>query len=364
MREDITEEKTPGISADQWGPGYRLWQAVRGLLVQRGPEGTTTLVRMASHLVILLVAVAVLWISRLQLPAWEIAQAQAEQPSVQQTEELPLPPGAEAAGVTTLARAAVPLTLIPDRPRIEIITHTVQAGDTLYDIAAKYHINAETVMWANSMELNPDLLRLGQELTILPVNGVYHAVVAGDTLEGIAKKYKALVANVVALEWNGLNPKNPQIVVGQKLIVPGGSKPQVVRQVQVYTGPVPAGASRGAGRFVWPASGSITTGFKPLHPAIDIGSWLGAAVKASDSGYVAVAGWSNVGYGYYVVLDHGNGFQTLYAHLSRYFVNAGDSVAQGATIGLVGSTGNSTGPHLHFELIQGGVHRNPFGFLP
>ncbi len=364
MREDATDDPTSGIPADQWGPGYRLWQALLGLLAQRGPEGTTALVRMASHLVIILVAVAVLWISRLQLPAWEIAQAQAEQPIIQQTEELPLPAGAEAAGVTALVRAAVPLTLIPDRPRMEVMTHTVEAGDTLYDIAARYSIDAETVMWANNMELNPDLLRLGQELTILPVNGVYHTVVAGDTLEGIAKKYKALVANIVGLELNGLDLKNPQIVPGQKLIVPGGSKPQVVRQVQVYTGPVPAGAGRGTGRFVWPTSGSITTGFKPLHQAIDIGSWLGAPVKASDSGYVAVAGWSNVGYGNYVVIDHGNGFQTLYAHLNRYFVNAGDSVAQGTTIGLVGSTGNSTGPHLHFELIQNGVHRNPFGFLP
>ncbi len=363
MREEITEEKRPGIPADEWGPGYRLWQALLGLLAQRGPEGTTSLVRMASHLVVLLVAVAVLWISRVQLPAWEIAQAQTEQPVVQE-DEVPLPAGAEAAGVTALVRVARPFTLVPDRPRIEIITHTVVAGDTLYDIAEQYNISAETVMWANDMELNPDLLRLGQELTVLPVNGVYHTVASGDTVESVAKKYKASAANITAFELNGLDAKNPQIAIGQKLVVPGGSKPQVVRQVQIFSGPVPTGASRGTGRFVWPASGSITTGFKPLHQAIDIGAWTGAPVKASDSGYVAAAGWSNVGYGYYIVLDHGNGFQTLYAHLSRFFVNAGDSVAQGTTIGLVGSTGNSTGPHLHFELIQNGVHRNPFGYLP
>jgi murein DD-endopeptidase MepM/ murein hydrolase activator NlpD len=189
-------------------------------------------------------------------------------------------------------------------------------------------------------------------------------VQAGDTLESIAKKYKANVADIVGFELNGLNSKTSQIAVGQKLVVPGGSKPPVVRQVQIYTGPIPPSARKGTGRFVWPASGSITQGFKPLHQALDIGSWLGAPVKASDSGYVVTAGWSDVGYGYYVVLDHGNGFQTLYAHLSRYFVAAGDSVAQGTIIGLVGSTGNSTGPHLHFELIQNGIRRNPFGFLP
>jgi murein DD-endopeptidase MepM/ murein hydrolase activator NlpD len=298
------------------------------------------------------------------LPAWEIAQAQTEQPPAQSEAEPPVAFEANPAGATTLVRAAVPLTLIPERPRIEIITHTVQTGDTLYDIAEKYGISAETVMWANNMELNPDLLRLDQELVILPVSGVYHTVQAGDTLETIAKKYKTDVASILNFELNGLNAKNPQLVTGQKLVVPGGSKPPVVRQVQVYSGPIPANAKKGTGRFVWPTSGSITTPFKPLHQAIDIGSWTGAPVKASDSGYIVIAGWSNVGYGYYLVIDHGNGFQTLYAHLSRYFVAAGDSVAQGTIIGLVGSTGNSTGPHLHFELIQNGIRRNPFGFLP
>lgn len=367
MRADPTSSIPPSsIPPDQWGPGYRFWRAVAALLAQRGPEGTVPLVRMASHLVVLAVVVSVLWLSRQQLPAWEIAEAVSE-------EEIP-PPAAVAVtenvsasaetGSATLIRIARPFTLIPERPRLDIITHTVQAGDTLYAIAATYGISAETVMWANGMELNPDLLRLGQELTILPVSGVYHTVEAGETVESIAKKYKTTTGAILGFEGNRLNPRNPALTPGQKLIVPGGSKPPVVRRVQVYTGPVPANARKGTGRFVWPTSGVITQFFLPLHPGLDIGAPTGTPVKASDSGYVVVAGWNDYGYGNYVVIDHGNGFQTLYAHLSRYFVNAGDVVGQGTVIGLVGSTGRSTGPHLHFEINQNGVARNPMGLLP
>ncbi len=125
-----------------------------------------------------------------------------------------------------------------------------------------------------------------------------------------------------------------------------------------------ANAPAGSSHFVWPISGYISQGFRAYHRALDIGADTGVPVKASDSGYVAAAGWSNVGYGNYVVIDHGNGFRTLYAHLSRIDVQAGQPVQQGAVIGAVGATGNATGPHLHFELLQNGVQRNPGDFLP
>jgi murein DD-endopeptidase MepM/ murein hydrolase activator NlpD len=332
-------------------------------LAQRGPEGSNPLVRMASHLVILLVAVAVLWFSRVQLPQWEMAQAQAP---ITQSEpaQAGQPIAVEGRPVAALERAALPFTLVPERPRIAIITHTVKTGDTLYDIAARYNVEAETLVWANNMDLNPDLLRLGQELVVLPVNGVYHTVAAGDTVESIAKKYKATASAIAGFELNQLDARNPVLMTGQKVIVPGGVKPAVVRQVQIYSGPVPAGAKKGTGRFVWPTSGVITQGYKPLHAAVDIGAPTGTSVRASDTGYVVIAGWSDYGYGYYVVIDHGNGYQTLYAHLSRFFVNAGDVVGQGTVIGLVGSTGRSSGPHLHFEINQNGIGRNPINLLP
>lgn len=354
----------PAIQPEEWGPGYRIWRSTLLLLDQRGPEGTTSLVRVASHLVILLVAVVVLWFSRVQLPRWEIAEVESLQATSEETTAAPATAGNRVTTGTTLVRAAVPFTLVPDRPRVDIIIHKVQPGDTLYAIAAKYDISAETLMWANNMELNPDLLRLEQELVVLPVNGVYHTVVKGDTVESIARQYKAEPSAIVGLELNHLNAKAPGLTMGQKLIVPGGKKPPVVRRVQVYSGPIPATATRGTGVFVWPTTGAITQGYKPLHRALDIAGPLGTPVKASDSGYVVVAGWSSLGYGNYIVIDHGNGYQTLYAHLSRFFVTPGDSVAKGTVIGLMGTTGRSTGSHLHFELRQGGVQRNPYGFLP
>ncbi len=365
MREEPLQTNMREIPPDQWGPGYRIWRSFADLLAQRGPEGTTSLVRMASHFVVLLVAVVVLWLGRVQLPKWDIAFV--SRSATTQTQNAPndlIVPRASGATSSALVRAAVPITLVQERPRLDVITHTVAAGDTLYDIAARYGISAETLMWSNNMEMNPDLLRLGQMLTVLPVDGVYHTVESGDTVESIAKKYKTTPEGIVSFEANHLDPQNPALTAGQKLIVPGGSKPQVVRQVAVFTGTVPPGASTGTGRFVWPTAGSITQGFKPLHQAIDIAAPLGTQVKASDSGYIVEAGWSSVGYGNYIVIDHGNGYQTLYGHLSRILVQGGESVGQGAVIGLMGTSGISTGSHLHFEIREYGVKRNPFGFLP
>jgi murein DD-endopeptidase MepM/ murein hydrolase activator NlpD len=219
-------------------------------------------------------------------------------------------------------------------------------------------------MWASSgLEDHPDLLKIGQVLTILPIDGVYHTVVKGDTLESIAQQYKAEVSAIIECEYNNLeSPHN--LSLGQKLIVPGGKKPYQERVVHVYSGPIPEGATKGTGGFVWPTSGGITQKYWDRHKAIDIGASPGTSVVAADSGYVVTAGWSEYGYGKYVVIDHGNGFQTLYAHLNTILVEVGQSVGKGTRIGSVGTTGNTTGPHLHFEIRYNGVQRNPFGYLP
>ncbi len=272
-------------------------------------------------------------------------------------------------------------TEIPERPRRGIITYTVQPGDTLFGIAEKFQLRPETILWANYdvLQDDPHMLDIGQVLNIPPVDGVLHVVKEGETLEEIAKKYNVTPDAIRNAEWNGLlEGGEPQ--VGQVLIVPGGSRPFAgwlppQRSYVVIAGGkrMPAGACPsvqvaplGTGSFVWPVNSRWRSGydFTAYHPGVDFAGRLGDPVYAADAGTVVYAGWSTVGYGNLIVLDHGNGYQTYYAHLSAIFVGCGQQVAKGATIGLVGSTGRSTGPHLHFEIRGPGGFVNPWQALP
>lgn len=263
-----------------------------------------------------------------------------------------------------VSRLAQPRTIIPERPRLDIITYTVQAGDTVQAIAEAFRLQPTTIMWANSaIEDAPDLLRIGQEVIILPIDGVYHKVAEGDTLASIAEKYKVTTDVITACEYNRLTAPDYAIEVGMYLIVPGGEKPYVPKVVTSYTGPVPEGA-RGTGAFQWPVLGRITQGYWYGHRALDIGASVGSAVLAADGGFVSFAGWTDMGYGYLVVIDHANGFVTYYGHLSNIYVYEGQPVERGQVIGASGNTGWSTGPHLHFELRYYGVPQNPRAYLP
>jgi murein DD-endopeptidase MepM/ murein hydrolase activator NlpD len=264
----------------------------------------------------------------------------------------------------TVTRLAQPHTIIPKRPRLGVITYTIQGGDTVQAIADRFGLDPTTIMWANSaIEDAPDLLRIGQEAIILPIDGVYHKVVEGDTLGSIAEKYKIEPERIATCEYNHLEPPDYQISEGMWLIAPGGEKPYVPKVVTSYSGPVPEGA-RGTGLFQWPVLGNITQGYWYGHRAIDIGAPIGSAVLAADGGFISFAGWTDVGYGYLIVIDHANGFATYYAHLSNLYVFVGQAVERGQVIGAVGSTGWSTGPHLHFEVRYYGTQHNPRAYLP
>lgn len=267
--------------------------------------------------------------------------------------------------VTLRAMRDVLTLYVPQRSvRTSVLTYRVQAGDSVLAIAQKFGLQGDSLLWANDkLADNPDFLQIGQELNILPVDGAYHTVAAGETLESIATRYKVEPAVIYEYAANELEAPYA-VTVGQKLIIPGGVKPYVPRRVEAYTGPVPAGARKGSGVFAWPMNGMISQGYYSWHRAIDIASAKGTRIVAADSGYVVTVQYSDTGYGRMIVVDHQNGFKTLYAHLSVINVELGQSVAKGELIGLCGSTGNSTGPHLHFEVMRQDVRLNPFIYLP
>ena len=280
-------------------------------------------------------------------------------------------------------------TSIPSRPRVDVITYTVQSGDTVFGIAERFGLKPETILWGNFNLLadNPHRLSPGQILNILPVDGTYHKWSAGEDLRKVAEYYGVDPQVIVEYPGNHLDPyafdmDNPDIEPGTMLIVPGGKReyvdygpPRIPREnpaVARTYGPGFCGAIAdgivGGGTFIWPTTEHYLSGYDydpaANHPAIDIAGKIGNPIWAVDDGVVVYAGWSNFGYGNLIVLDHGNGFQSLYAHLSEIYVVCGQSVYQGTTIGAMGSTGNSTGPHLHFELIYEGKKLNPWDFLP
>jgi murein DD-endopeptidase MepM/ murein hydrolase activator NlpD len=335
-----------------------------------------TPLRLAGHLAVLAVGAVILILSQVQLPEWNFSLDALPNNALGDVNVSgnPAPvavPHPEAGSKTmsdALQRSAIPFTAVQEEPRAAIETYSVKAGDTVLAIAARFGLQPETVMWANSaIEQNPDRLSIGDQLNILPFDGVLHVVKPGDTLSGLAAKYKVDVQKLVDYAPNNLADAATALTIGSQIVVPGGSKPFITPPINapLQRADAPADAATGSGSFSWPTSGNITQQFWGGHRAIDIGSWVGAPVKSADSGYVIEAGggW-NGGYGNHVLIDHGNGFTTLYAHLNSIFVRAGESVSRGDQIGTVGNTGNSTGPHLHFEIRYQGVARNPFNWLP
>ena len=387
VAEVVLEKRTAGVLDAAGASIGQLFANIQGLLREQVAP-----IRLASHFAVLVVAAFVVLVSRVDLPDWEFplhtlpADGLLAESAAADTDRISGNPIArvgealqvavrpftvknaeEPAAAADIQSAKVEPPAQAAHARVDIIQrYTVRSGDNLQKIAARYGLRPETIQWANpALESNPDLLRIGDELIIPPVNGVLHVVRPGDTLSSLAAKFKAEISDIVAHPMNNLESTDTPIAKGKQLIIPHGTKPYVPRQVAIYQGPVPASAARGSGYFVWPVSGHITQQFWGGHRAIDVGAWTGAPIVAADSGYVVKAshGW-NGGYGRMVMIDHGNGLVSLYAHMNTIYVRQGENIAKGEQLGTMGNTGRSTGPHLHFEIRQQGTSRNPFYYLP
>ena len=270
----------------------------------------------------------------------------------------------ETTGLTSNDTALLQPSIIPGADlragRFKIIKYVVQPGDTIGGLAQKFQISAETILIENKLSLRY-VLRPGDALSILPVSGVSHKIKKGDNIKKIASLYKAEIQKII--DFNHLI--EDELSIGEVLIIPEGKQPPapISPATQIATNRPPALKVMGLG-MLWPATvRRITQYFNWRHRGIDIAGPTGTLIYAALDGVVEISGWNSGGYGYKIVLRHSNGMKTRYAHSSKLFVSVGQKVTKGEVIALMGSTGRSTGSHLHFEVVVGGVRVNPFLYV-
>lgn len=271
------------------------------------------------------------------------------------------------------------------RERTEIVTYEIKPGDTISTIAQEYDISVSTILWENDLTVY-DTIKPGMTLSILPVNGLSYDVKSGETLESIAKKYDIEQAKII--EYNKLASAD-QLRIGQKLILPGAKKINypapsqdagriadsghnnkaisgfsVIKDIVVDDIiKAPEGKPVIGNKMLWPTSTTrITQYFSWRHTGLDLAAPVGTPIYAADAGTIEMEGWGT-GYGNQIVVNHGGGKKTRYAHLSKFIAEKGETVSKGQKIAEMGSTGFSTGPHLHFEVIIDSVKYNPLSYI-
>ena len=266
-----------------------------------------------------------------------------------------------------------------DKPRYDLEDYRVVRGDSVFAIAESFRLQPETVLWANydGLQDDPHSLAPGMVLKIPPTDGIYYQWKENDTLESVANEFQTSVDDILNYPGNDVDLTNPKIESGSWVMLPGGERefvrwlvPTVAKGASGTSSTNQSACSGGAvggGGFVWPADAHSLSGndYWPGHLGIDIAAGQGESVYAADSGVVTMAqSGYNYGYGSVIQIDHGNGYSTVYAHLSSIGVGVCASVSAGQWIGAAGNTGNSQGAHLHFEVRQGGGFINPWFVLP
>jgi murein DD-endopeptidase MepM/ murein hydrolase activator NlpD len=305
------------------------------------------------------------------------AEPEATSPAI----PLPAPEteGVGDSGFQSITRNIQLKTNMPERPRYAVDKYTVARGDSVFAIAEKYQITPETLLWANydSLQDNPHNLKPGITLNVPPTNGIYYQWKDGDTIDSVASEFKTDPEEIINWPGNDIDLTNPTVDPGSWVMVPDGEREFVQWLIPTIatgssgtsgtSGSSCPGGAVGSGGFVWPADNHFLSGndYWSGHLGIDIAAGEGAPVYAADSGVVTMAqGGDNYGYGNVIQIDHGNGYSTVYAHLSVIGVGVCQSVYAGQWIGSAGNTGNSQGAHLHFEVRQGGGFINPWFVLP
>jgi len=294
--------------------------------------------------------------------------------------EVAMPALNESESLLSIGRNILLKTNIPaDKPRYKVDEYRVSRGDSIFAISEGFKLKPETVLWANYdvLQDDPHSLKPGQVLKIPPTDGIYYQWKENDTLDTVANEFKANTDDILNYPGNSIDLSNPKIESGSWVMIPGGKRefvqwlvPTVAKGASgtssTSQNSCPGGAV-GSGGFVWPADAHTLSGndFWSGHLGIDIAAGEGAPVYAADSGVVTMAqGGYNYGYGNVIQIDHGNGYSTVYAHLSSIGVGVCTSVGAGQWIGAAGNTGNSEGAHLHFEVRQNGGFINPWFVLP
>ena len=381
---------TPPAKKDNEAPGFfsRLLNTLIGIGLGE------SMLRAGTTLLSVILLGAVIWLLRLfyaQTPAaGELVNALQTGPTapVARIEDVASQSESALGGIPRLAQVH---TTIPSRPRQDVTKYTVVEGDTIFGIAEKFGLKPETVLWGNYYVLldDPHALQPGQELNILPVDGTYHEWQQGEGLNGISEYYGVTPEEIINFPMNNLDLATigdfarPNIPPGTWLVVPNGRRefiswsaplgvtrenPASARVLGPGACDPVSGGAVGFGAFIWPANKHYLSGFDYVpnanHFGIDIAGNDGEGVYATDAGVVVYAGWNNYGYGNMIMIDHGNNFQSLYAHLSGINVGCGQSVGQGEGIGAIGSTGRSSGAHLHFEIRTPTYWVNPWDYLP